>query len=257
MRKSRSKAAVRRSVWKKLRSVARPNAFFHFNFAEYIADFEGSEKALRLLRKTALYRRARLIFITPDDCLEWLRDQALKDGKKVLVTSYGIRRGFFLLDPARIPADKFLYAGTLEGMERVASPIFLREMVALGSVDLLVTGAGAINYQGIRVGKGHGYFDLEWAIFYSLGMVTDETPVFSVIHDCQVVRNRFDAERFDTACDQIFTPTRSIRVRNPRKPTVGVIWSKLKGEMLRSIPPLRELRRMSKGGEAIENSHSQ
>ncbi len=37
------KEALRAHIWSQLRSVARPDSRFHWNFAEFIADYEGSE----------------------------------------------------------------------------------------------------------------------------------------------------------------------------------------------------------------------
>ena len=44
------------------------------------------------------------------------------------MTTYSIKRGFWLLDPARIPPDRWLYAATLDGMERYGTPMTLAEI---------------------------------------------------------------------------------------------------------------------------------
>ena len=110
-------SAVRERVCAELRRGARPDSRFHFAFGEFIADFEGSEAANARLMAHRFYRDAQCIFITPDNCIEELRHRALLDGKRVLVTTYSIKRGFWLLDAARIPADRLLYAATLDGMD--------------------------------------------------------------------------------------------------------------------------------------------
>ena len=38
----------------------------------------------------------------------------------------------------------------------------------------------AITPSGIRFGKGHGYFDLEWAMLYTKGIVDLNVPVVAV-----------------------------------------------------------------------------
>lgn len=39
---------------------------------------------------------------------------------------------------------------------------------------------------GWRIGKGEGYADLEYAMMVSMGAVSQETPVVTIVHDCQV-----------------------------------------------------------------------
>ena len=63
------------------------------------------------------YRDSGLVFITPDNCLEQLRYRTLLEGKRILMTTYAITRGFWLLDPTSFPSSKHLYAATVDGVE--------------------------------------------------------------------------------------------------------------------------------------------
>ena len=239
------KCNVREHVWSQLRQVALPDSRHHFNFAEFITDFHGSSLAIERLQQIPSYRSAKTVFIAPDNCLEHLRVVALQEGKQVLMTTYAIRRGFWLLDPAQIPSSLFTLAATLDGMERLARPVKLVEMIEENLVvDFLVTGTGAINLDGVRFGKGHGFFDCEFGILYALKRIAETTPVAIVAHDCQVLDQDFERAAFDTSCDFIVTPTRLITISDAQKPTAGILWSQLIPEMLESIPPLRELREM-------------
>lgn len=238
------KASVRERVWSELRKVAVPDSRFHFDFGEFIADFEGGEAAVKRLTGHRYYRDADFVFITPDNCLDRLRLKALQDGKTVLMTTYSIKRGFWLLDPAKIAPDLYLYASTLDGMERVARHVDLNDIRRLPPVEYMVTGTGAINMEGVRFGKGHGFFDAEWGILYRLGRITAATPAAAVVHDCQVLDERLTPDVFDTVADVIFTPTRTIEVANPHKPTVGILWDRLDPHMYETIPPLRQLKAM-------------
>lgn len=250
------KSAIRASVWSRLRHVARPDSRFDADFSSFIADFAGSGAAARRLTALPEYRDARAVFVAPDNCLEGLRAQALLDGKRVLVTTYGIRRGFVLLEPERVREDGrgVWYAATLDGMEGVGRKVGLEEMRAEGwRVDLLVTGTGAVSARGVRFGKGHGFFDLEWGMLYSVGVVRMEACVVGVVHDCQVVEEGQGEDRgvlrpdiFDTVCDVVVTPTRTIRVEGAKKPWVGILWDRLAEGMEESIPPLRELKEMQR-----------
>lgn len=246
------KADVRSRVWDELRKVALPDSRFHFDFSSFIADFEGSQAANdRLLAFVPCFNKASssspssssCVFITPDNCLEYLREKALEAGLKVLITTYGIRRGFWLLDPVDINPALFKYAATLDGMEKLGKPVSLREIVQLQlEVGLMVTGTGAINTKGIRFGKGHGYFDLEWAMLYSMGVVGPDTTTAAVVHDCQVLGEELIPEEYDTVCDLVVTPTRVIEADGAGKPTCGILWDRLEVGMLEDIPPLQELK---------------
>ncbi len=238
------KASVRERVWSELRKVALPDSRFHFDFGEFIADFAGGDAAVQRLVAHPFYQRARLIFITPDNCLDRLRLKALEDGKTVLMTTYAIRRGFWVLDPATIAPDHYLYASTLDGMERVGRPVTLDEIATMPAVDYMVTGTGAINHEGVRFGKGHGFFDAEWGMLYQLKRITTATPSAAVVHDCQVLDETLMPEVFDTVADVVFTPTRTIEVAAPHKPTCGIVWDRLDPHMFETIPPLQQLKAM-------------
>lgn len=241
------KASVRERVWSELRKVAVPDSRFHFDFGEFIADFEGGEEAVSRLLDHPYYRQANLVFITPDNCLDRLRLQALKDGKTVLMTTYSIKRGFWILDPKTISPDLHLYASTLDGMERIGRPVTLKDIEAtIGQVDYMVTGTGAINHEGVRFGKGHGFFDAEWAMLYQIGRINKNTPCAAVVHDCQVLSEVLKPDVYDTVVDVIFTPTRTIEVSGPHKPTCGILWERLDQHMFDTIPPLQELKAMGR-----------
>lgn len=160
------------------------------------------------------------------------------------MTTYSIKRGFWLLDPDVMSPEDFVYASTLDGMERVGRPVTLAEISSMQPVDYLVTGTGAINHEGVRFGKGHGFFDVEWGMLFKLGRITINTPAAAVVHDCQLLTEKLHPEVFDTVADVIFTATQTIRVENPHKPTCGIIWDVLDPHMYETIPPLQELRAM-------------
>ena len=238
------KASVRERVWSELRKVAVPDSRFHFDFGEFIADFDGGDAAVQRLTEHAFYQQSQFIFITPDNCLDRLRLQALIDGKIVLMTTYSIKRGFWLLDPKRIAPELYLYASTLDGMERIGQPVSLADIAGMPTIDYMVTGTGAINHEGVRFGKGHGFFDAEWGMLYQLGRISTATPSAAVVHDCQVLDETLTPDVYDTVADVIFTPTRTIAVDGPHKPTCGIIWDRLDPKMYETIPPLQELKAM-------------
>lgn len=244
------KNSVREQVFVNLRKVALPDSRFHFDFGEFITDFEGGEAAVARLTSHRHYASSSLIFITPDNCIERLRYQALCDGKKVLTTTYSIKRGFWLLDPTKISPERYLYASTLDGMEREGRHMTLSQIAdEIGTVDYLITGTGAINEQGVRFGKGHGFFDAEWAMLYRMGVINLSTPAAAVVHDCQLLTEELFPEIFDTVADVVFTPTKTLEVEGPHKPDCGIVWDLLDPHMLDTIPPLQELKELERAGD--------
>jgi len=232
----------RERIWTELAKVARPDSRFHWDFSSFIADFEGSDECARRIRSLDSYRMGGAVFITPDNSTEALRAQVIADGRPVLMTTYGIVRGFLALDAGSVKAGQEAYAATLDGMDRHARPVTLAQISPWGPLRLLVTGGSAVSTNGVRFGKGHGFFDLEWAILSEIGVVDDDTEIACVVHDCQVVDESLSGEDHDVPVDWIITPTRSIHVDAPGRRPGRVRWEMLEGSQLGGVPPLRELR---------------
>lgn len=235
---------VREKIWKKLKDVALPDSRFHLNFAEVIPDFQGSDSATNRLVGERFYTESKYAFVTPDNCLVDLRRRMLLAGKTMLVSTYGIYRGFRLLDPRLVPSGQELFAAWLDGIEHFGQPITLPEVAARGRFDFMVTGASAVSMEGVRFGKGHGFFDLEWGIFTDMGIADETTPVAAVVHDVQVVEDKLDPSPTDILVDLIATPTRLIRVKNRAARPHGINWDLLEPEQLANTPPLQELQRI-------------
>lgn len=236
------KQKTRSEAWEELRKVARPDSRFHFDFSSFIPDFEGSEKALDKLVDLEIYKNASLLFVTPDECLVNLRAYCIQDGKTIIVSPYGIRRPLVILGRKDVPEGHELFAACLDGLERFSHYITLDEIGRLGKLDLMVTGGSAVNLEGIRFGKGHGYFDLEWAMMREIGVVNEDTPVVIFVHDCQVIDESIEPDPFDSVADIIVTPTRTIMVEKRYPKPAGIIWEKLDPHLIEEIPPLQELR---------------
>jgi 5-formyltetrahydrofolate cyclo-ligase len=236
------KSILRENVWKNLEKVAKPDSRFHLDFGEFIPDFEGSEKCIEKITALELYKNAKLIMITPDNNLEKLRKECIIDKKTYIMPTYGIRRGFLKLSKNEVPSGQELFSSTLDGVEKFGVPITLKEIKGL-KIDFMVTGASIVNTEGVRHGKGHGYFDLEFAMLREIGSVNEKTPIIAVVHDCQVTKDKFPVSPNDTIVDIIITPTRVISVKTKYQKPLGINWKKLPKEMLDAIPPLKELKK--------------
>lgn len=242
--KSTKTTIVREKIWSKLKDVALPDSRFHLNFAEVIPDFVGSEAAIDRLVEQPFYETGQYAFVTPDNCLVDLRRRMLLAGKTMVVSTYGIFGGFRLLEPSRVPPGQELFAAWLDGLDHFGRPISLAECAERGRFDFMVTGASAVSLDGVRFGKGHGFFDIEWGIFTDMGIVDEKTPVAAAVHDVQVVEEKLYPSPTDILVDLIATPTRLIHVKDRAIRPRGINWDLLEPEYIERTPPLQELQRI-------------
>lgn len=234
----------RQRIWDSLKAVARPDTRFHLRFSEFIPDFEGVEQATDRVTGLAAYRDSRLVFVTPDNSMTELRRRLILEGKPFVMSTYNMQRGFLYLAPGVVPREAATFAAWLDGMEHFARPVKLAELTEIGRFDFLATGASAVTAEGIRFGKGHTYFDLEWGMFTDLGLVDEATPVAAIVHDVQVVEDHLSPSDTDIPVDFIATPSKLTAItRTTRRPR-GIRWGLLTPEEILASPPLRELARM-------------
>ncbi|MEY4361645.1 MAG: hypothetical protein RL391_951 [Actinomycetota bacterium] len=205
---------VRRVVWERLRDVARPDSRFDLDLQDFVPDFDGGEDASKRVTGLAEWKSAGTIFCAPDNSVERLRLAALKAGKKILVPTYGLRRGFVFVDGNKIDETDLKHAATLDGMEKYGKRLGPGDLRAVGAIDLVITGATAVTSDGRHIGGGQRYLALEWMMMLQLGIVDSKLPVVAVVHDCQVVDEMVEAQA-DCLLSFIATNTRMIDVWSP------------------------------------------
>ncbi|MBW3096190.1 5-formyltetrahydrofolate cyclo-ligase [Pseudohoeflea coraliihabitans] len=235
---------MRQRIWDRLKDVARPDTRLHLDFSEFIPDFEGADRATARLLDHAPFRDSRLTFVTPDSSLTELRVKMIEAGMPFIMSTYNMCRGFLYLAPGTVPEGAARYAAWLDGMEHFARPISLAGIADLGRFDFAVTGASAVSTDGVRFGKGHTYFDHEWGIFTDLGLMDETTPVAAIVHDVQLVADKFYQSETDIAIDLIATPERLTAVDRATMRPRGVRWDLMTPAQIDTIPPLKELARM-------------
>jgi len=238
------KQKIRLEVWKKLKNVALPDSRFHLNFAEYIPDFKDSSEACKQITQSEEYKKSKLLFITPDNCLTETREKAIRDGKDIIVSTYGIYRGFILITKNMINKGEEIFASTLDGLEHFGKNISLNEIKNLGKIDLMLTGASAVSKNGVRFGKGHGFFDLEWGMFADIKVVDEGTPIIAIVHDVQVVDFDLEPSNTDIIVDWIVTNKMKLSTKRKKNRPSGIYWDLLEKGMLEATPPLQELKKI-------------
>ncbi len=143
-----------------------------------------------------------------------------------------------------VPKGLELYAAWLDGLEHFGRTITLEEIAQRGRFDIMVTGASAVSRDGVRFGKGHGFFDLEWGMFTDLGLADETSPVVAIVHEVQVVEDKLHPSSTDILVDYIATPSAMLTVKRQHRRPSGVKWDLLEPEQITATPPLQELRRI-------------
>jgi len=235
---------TRQRIWDRLKNVARPDTRFHMQFADFIPDFEGVEAATDRICALPAYQNCQLAFVTPDNSMTELRRRLIVQRVPLVTATYNIQRGFLYIAPDAVPEGAEHYAAWLDGIEHFARPVTLEEISGLGRFGLMATGASAVSADGVRFGKGHGFFDLEWGMFTDLGLAMDTTPVAAIVHDVQVVEDHLQMNATDIPVDFIATPSRLIKVERQERCPRGMKWDRLTAQEIQDMPPLRELARM-------------
>ncbi|MEM3873803.1 MAG: 5-formyltetrahydrofolate cyclo-ligase [Candidatus Bathyarchaeia archaeon] len=167
-----------------------------------IPNFVGAETAADKLRQLEEWKMAKVVFVNPDSPQRRVRENALKDGKILVMASPRLARGFIVIDPVKTKG-KERFASTIRGAFK-----FGVQTKDFPKPDLIVEGSVAVDLHGHRLGKGHGYGDVEIEI---LERRFGEIPVATTVHDMQVVEN-VPFEEKDRKVSIIVTPTRIIRV---------------------------------------------
>jgi 5-formyltetrahydrofolate cyclo-ligase len=194
------KQLLREAVWSEMERLGI--AAFPLPCKGRIPNFVGADVAAERLRQLEEWKRAKVIFVNPDSPQRKVRENALKDGKILIMASPRLKKGFILLNPANVKGKEH-FASTIKGAFKfgVATQNFPKP-------DLIVEGSVAVDLQGHRLGKGGGYGDVEIS---TLKRMFGEIPIATTVHDIQVVET-VPFEEKDEKVSIIVTPTRTVYV---------------------------------------------
>jgi 5-formyltetrahydrofolate cyclo-ligase len=197
---SSKKQLLREKIWTEMERSGI--AIFPLPCRGRIPNFKGAGAAAERLRQLEEWKKAEVVFVNPDSPQRKVRENALKDGKTLIVASPRLKKGFMLIDPAKVKG-KERFASTIKGAFK-----FGVEVKDFPKPDLVVEGSVAVDMHGHRLGKGHGYSDLEIQI---LKRMFGKVLVATTVHDVQVVKE-VPFEEKDEKTSIIITPTRVIHV---------------------------------------------
>ena len=219
----------------------RKAARFPFPVHGRIPNFAGAKAAAERLLAHPLFRGVRVIKVNPDSPQRWVRKLALERNITVITPTPRLKGAFRRLDPGRIPSKRYDEAATLKRGGRWGEDLSLS---ALPQVDLVVMGSVAVTRDGRRLGKGHGYGDLEYAILRELG--NPPVPVVTTVHPLQLL-DGFPTEWHDLPVSLIATPNEVIEVAHPPAAPERIDWDLLPEAALNEMPVLGELRELKRG----------
>jgi len=232
------KEVIRRKIWRTMEEsgVAR----FPRPVYGRIPNFVGAEEAALRLVQQVEFQGAEAVKVNPDAPQSRVRTEVLSAGNLLVMPTPRLRRGLIILDPKTIPERSYGVASSIKGSFRYGRFCSLTE---LPKIDLIVAGSVAVSKDGVRIGKGGGYSEIEYGILRELHLAEERTPILTTVHDVQIV-DTIPKEPHDLTVDAIITPTRVIRIERRNPQPGGIFWEKLAPNELQNMPILLELKKM-------------
>jgi 5-formyltetrahydrofolate cyclo-ligase len=237
----RNKDTIREAVWTALEQarVVRTKSVH-----DKIPHFRGAEEAAERVFNLDVWQRANVVKSNPDKAQRPLRQRALEEGKVLYMAVPRLKdeRCFVELDPAKLKATP-AKASTISGAFRYGRPVYVEEMQP---VDLVISGSVAVNREGVRIGKGGGFADLEYGLAAAAGIVRPDVPVISTVHPMQLLDEPLPITHHDVPLDYVVTPDETIRCNGNLPHPRGIYWEDLDEAKIGEIPLLRKLRASSR-----------
>jgi len=205
-----------------------------------IPNFKGAERAARLLSTLSEWQRAKSIKANPDSPQRLVRHLALSSEKTVFMAVPRLRekKCFIELDHSKISSRKFHEASSIKGTFRYGMAVHPGE---IPQIDLIAAGSVAVNRRGIRIGKGGGYSDLEYAIGQEFGFVEEDVIIVTTVHVLQIVNENLPETDHDFRIDFIVTPDEIIPTDREGGRPKGIIKEHLTDDKISETPILREI----------------
>jgi 5-formyltetrahydrofolate cyclo-ligase len=232
----RAKQEVRDRIWALLEreGAAKPPG----RVVGKIPNFLGAEAAAEQLAALPAWQRAHVLKANPDKAQRAVRAKALAQGKVLYmaVPRLADELPFYLLDPEHLSISPW-EAASKEGAARAGQKVAANQ---LRPVDLVICGSVVVNHQGVRIGKGGGFSDLEVAFLVEAGVLRPRTVLVTTVHPLQAVDEPLPETVHDFRVDLIVTPDEVIWCGEPRRPP-GILWEHLHQDKIAEVPVLAAL----------------
>ncbi|MBW2466833.1 MAG: hypothetical protein JRF02_05980 [Deltaproteobacteria bacterium] len=196
-------------------------------------------RAAEKLRRLESYRKAKTVFATPHGSLHQARINCIIDGKNLLMPGPGLREGFFLLAARSIAFKDVPAAVTYRGLAKYGHLLKVKSLEQF-SVELLLTGALALDQMGGRIGDGQGYFDLCCALLQETACLGDGAYFMAFINDGQISPETLPQDKWDIKMSGAITPSRLL-LFEPSGQQPQIYWDMLPRDRIKRIDPLWKL----------------
>ena len=228
------KQKIREEIWSKLEKsgVAR----FPKPIWGRIPNFEGSKEAAEKIKMIDEFVDSNVVFCNPDSPQRYIRYHALMMNKTLIMATPKLKLGFLVLEGSKLTVQQKFRASTIRGAFEYGKTV---EEITDKIIDIKITGSVAVTLKGARLGKGGGYSDLEYAILREMGVINENTPIVTSVHELQIVED-IPMTKHDVPVDIILTPERIIKTNNPYPKPKGIYWDEIDKEKLESIPILKK-----------------
>jgi 5-formyltetrahydrofolate cyclo-ligase len=230
-----AKQEVRERIWALLEQQDAVESGVH----GHIPDFVGAEQAAELLTTLPAWQSAQVIMSNPDRAQLPIRVLALDAGKLVYMAVPRLVdvKPFYELDPAVLKVSTS-EAAISKIAKAMAPKVDLDQM---RPVDFILCGTVAVNREGVRLGKGAGYSDIEFALAQEAGLIGPETIIVTTVHPLQVLNEPMPETAHDFRVDFVITPDEIIACGHRSRPS-GLAWDQLNERRIEKIPILRSWR---------------
>lgn len=228
------KQLIRERIWRLLEE--KKVALFPRPVYGRIPNFAGAEIAAQRLLSLKVWEKGEVVKSNPDSPQVHVREQALREGKTVVMATPRLLNGFLVLKPGLIEPYRIREAATIKGAFKYGRRVPLG---VIPPIDLVVTGCVAVDVKGRRLGKGGGYSELEYAILRELNVLDEKTPILTTVHDLQIV-DYIPLELHDYTVDYVATPAKLIRIEGEMVRPRGIYWELLGDK--ENLEVIRELK---------------
>jgi 5-formyltetrahydrofolate cyclo-ligase len=194
------KESIRLMIWNTLtdRGISYPDCNGR------IPDFKGSDIAADNLKSSSEWKSSNTIFVSPDTAQLKVRENALNDGKILIMASPKMLNGFIIINPSDVSGNES-EASTIDGAFKYG-----KRIDTIPNVDMVVEGSVAVDKYGGRLGKGRGYGDREIDILIKQRSIGENTPIVSTVHEMQII-DKIPMEGHDQKINMIVTPEKIMR----------------------------------------------
>jgi 5-formyltetrahydrofolate cyclo-ligase len=199
-----------------------------------IPNFRGAARAAARLAELPEWQRAGVVKANPDAPQLPVRRRAREDGKTL-----------YMAVPRLATEEPFVLVQGDPTIRRTLAEGRQLRPEDLEAVELMVCGTVAVNREGVRLGNGGGFSDLEFALLAERGLVGTGTVIATTAHELQLLDQELPETDHDFRVDLIVTPTRVVRTPGHRRPP-GLVRDHLDAEKRDSIPVLYALAEASR-----------